>query len=88
MIKTPFQTKWDAIKVAHGVLSGLGVLFILLGAILIRLISASYSVRIHYGTQVFALILLLAGFGSGVWLALQNNSVSYRAGFYSHDVTE
>jgi hypothetical protein len=83
MIKTPFQQKWDKMKISHGVLCTIGVLFAVLAGILIRLIPGRYSVRAHYCSQVLALSLLFAGLGTGIWLALQNHSVSYEPAHHS-----
>ena len=77
MTKTPFQQKWETMKLAHGVICLIGVFFVVLAGILLRLIPVRYSVRVHYCSQLLGLALLFAGLGTGIWLALQNHSVSH-----------
>ena len=79
MTKTPFEEKWETRKLAHGVISTLGVISLVLGPILLRLIPGRYDVRVHYCFQLLGLSLYVTGFGIGAWLAVQNNSVSYKS---------
>jgi hypothetical protein len=75
MTKTPYDRKWDNIKIVHVVMSGLGAILFAVGGILLRAVPGRYAVRVHYCTQLFGLVLSLVGFGAGVWLAIQNDQV-------------
>src|ERR1700761_5501355 len=76
MIKTDYQKKWDTNKIVHGILCGLAILFFAISGALLRLIKWQYNVRLHYTIQLFALALLIAGMGIGVWLGNQDVWVS------------
>jgi hypothetical protein len=76
MINTAYQSKWDVIKGIHGGLSGLAVLIFALSGFLLRVVKWQHVVRLHYWLQLFSLLVLIAGFSTGIWLADDNDKVS------------
>lgn len=47
------------------------------GATIMHLFRFKGFVWFHAGWQIFAYLLVLAGFGLGVWIAVSNGQVSY-----------
>ena len=73
------MTRTRNIIIAHGVLMSLAfVIFYPLGAVLIRVLGGKGAIQIHAGTQAFAYILALAGFGMGVWIAKNIGAVRFK----------
>lgn len=69
-------TKGRNILIAHGVLMCLAwVVFAPLGAIIVRAISGSKVVRMHYGTQILAYVLALTGTALGIYIAVKISAV-------------
>ena len=75
MIKVAYQSKWDLIKGIHGILCGFAVLIFAISGFLLRVVKWQHVVRLHYWLQLSSLSLLIAGFGTGIWLADDNDKV-------------
>lgn len=64
------------ILIAHGVIMSLAwVIFFPLGALIIRAISARYTIHMHSITQIFAYVLALIGMSLGIYVALKPDNV-------------
>jgi hypothetical protein len=61
---------------AHAILYGASVGLFALAALLLRLLRLKSTVRIHYGIQTVATIIMFSGFGCGVWLIQNGDGVS------------
>lgn len=62
--------KMTRVQTAHAVLMSLAVVFWFpLGVILLRLLKVKNTVRWHAIWQSFGLVLLIAGFGLGIWIS-------------------
>jgi hypothetical protein len=72
--------KTDA-DIAHGVLMGCAVaLFLLIGAVIIRVVKSRHAVWIHVACQTFGLVVLIGGFATGVWTSINHNEVCLSSG--------
>jgi hypothetical protein len=76
---------YDQVQHAHGVLMGLSfaVLFPL-GATLLRLLKFPQVVWLHTLWQVFTTTLVIAGFGTGIWMAMASHGGVDQVRFCSH----
>jgi len=64
------------VRYAHGILMGIAFLgFYPLAAILMRLARFRYVVWIHAGLQIFAMLVMYAGLGTGIWFAKADGSL-------------
>ena len=72
------EAKIRKIEMAHGTLMSLAfVIFLPMGAMIIRLLSFRNLVWVHAGIQIFAYTMALAGMGLGVYLGVTGE---YRVG--------
>lgn len=66
----PLFAKVSKVRTAHAVLMCLAIVFWFpLGVILLRLLKVKNTVRWHAIWQSLGLVLLIAGFGLGVWIS-------------------
>jgi hypothetical protein len=63
--------------IAHGVLMGIAiVLSFPIGALVTRLSKSRHMVWIHVGCQISGLVILLGGFGTGIWTSIIHDEVN------------
>ena len=71
-----FKLLKNNVDTAHGVLMGLAVvLFLPLGALLMRLPGSKNMLWVHAACQLFGLIVLILGFAMGVWTSIIHTEV-------------
>ena len=63
--------------IAHGTVMSMAiVLFYPIGAIMMKLFSFPGLLWLHIGWQMVGMVLMLAGFGLGIWLSVLHNEAS------------
>lgn len=64
--------------ISHGVLMGIATVLVFpIGGLIARLSKSRYTFWVHVGCQLFGLVLLLAGFGTGIWTAVIHQEVRF-----------
>jgi hypothetical protein len=71
----PIAAQWNATRVAHALLASIAITTFVLSAVLLRLFRFRNVVTVHAYLQLFGIIILISGIGSGIWLADQHNGV-------------
>ncbi|KAI9749782.1 MAG: hypothetical protein M1815_002277 [Lichina confinis] len=67
---SPDSERQRRILIAHGVLASLVFVMLLpIGAISVRVLSSPWLVKFHAAWQIFAMLVYVAGFGLGVYIA-------------------
>lgn len=62
---------FEKVTEAHGILGSLAwVIFLPLGAIVVRLLKSPNTWLIHGAIQLFGLVLFVVNFGQGIWMAM------------------
>jgi uncharacterized membrane protein YfcA len=72
-----FERLKNNVDMAHGVLMGLAVvLFLPLGALVMRLPGSKNMLWVHAACQIFGLVVLILGFAMGVWTSIIHTEVN------------
>jgi hypothetical protein len=72
-----FEQLKNNVDMAHGVLMGLAVvLFLPLGALVMRLPGSKNMLWVHAACQIFGLVVLILGFAMGVWTSIIHTEVN------------
>ena len=71
------------VRNAHAILYGVSVLLFAFAALLLRLLRFKSMVRVPYGIQIVATIIMFSGFACGVWFPSLARSLDHTSGWAS-----
>jgi hypothetical protein len=75
-VSAAFKRLKVRVRYAHGILMGMAFLgFYPFAALLMRVANFRYVIWVHAGLQVFAMLVMYAGLGAGIWFAKADGSL-------------